>query len=131
MLPVGGMSVAKQKLFVSYRRVNWSFTYWLAIELGGLLDADIFVDYSGVDETDFEKSLLRNLRESDAVLLIVTEQTFDSARIQHDKDWVRREIREALTSILKNTSGIAHAKRLVTAIPIAISHRSLMISRPI
>src|SRR5512141_2755625 len=84
-----------KRVFVSYRRVNWSFTYWLAEELGKLLDAEIFVDYSGIDETDFERSLLRNLRESDAVILVVDEQTFE-ARIHNDKDWVRREIREAL-----------------------------------
>jgi|SRR5258708_8023534 len=84
------------KLFVSYRRAAWSFTYWLVEELNKLLDAEIFVDYSGVDETNFEKSLLRNLRECDAVLLIVDEHTFEAKRIKSNKDWVRREIREAL-----------------------------------
>ncbi len=86
----------QSKLFVSYRRTNWSFTYWLAEELSKLMDVQPFVDYAGIDETDFESSLLRNLRESDAVLLIVTEDTFSPSRIHHDKDWVRREIREAL-----------------------------------
>ncbi len=85
-------------LFISYRRANWSFTYWLAEELGKLLDADVFVDYTGIDETDFESSLLRNLRESDAVVLVVADQTFDPTRIGQDGDWVRREIREALTT---------------------------------
>ena len=60
------------KLFISYRRDSWSFTYWLAEELAKLLDAEIFVDYAGIDEANFETSLLRNLRESDAVLLVVT-----------------------------------------------------------
>src|SRR5258707_10174086 len=85
------------KLFVSYRRAAWSFTYWLVEELNKLLTAEIFVDYSGVDETNFEKSLLRNLRQCDAVLLIVEEHTFAPDRIHSDADWVRREIREALT----------------------------------
>ncbi len=85
------------RLFISYRRASWSFTYWLAEELYKLIDADIFVDYSGIDETDFEQSLLRNLRESDAVVLVVSEYTFE-ARIHKDNDWVRREIREALGS---------------------------------
>jgi TIR domain len=84
------------KLFVSYRRAAWSFTYWLVEELNKLLDAEIFVDYSGVDETNFEKALLRNLRECDAVLLIVDEHTFAADRIHLTNDWVRREIREAL-----------------------------------
>lgn len=84
------------KLFISYRRAAWSFTYWLAEELGKLIDAEIFVDFSGIDETNFETGLLRNLRESDAVLLIVDEHTF-ADRIHKDSDWVRREIREALS----------------------------------
>src|SRR5262245_58667817 len=85
------------KLFVSYRRAAWSFTYWLAEELGRVLDAEIFVDYSGIDETNFQTSLLRNLSDSDAVLLVITEHTFAVDRIFDDQDWVRREIREALT----------------------------------
>jgi len=84
-----------KRLFVSYRRANWAFTYWLVEVLSSLLDAEIFIDYRGIDETDFEHSLLRHLRESDAMLLIVTSNTFE-ARIHNDDDWVRREIREAL-----------------------------------
>jgi hypothetical protein len=83
------------KLFISYRRKSWPFTHRLADELAQRLDAEIFVDFTGIDEDDFERSILRNLRESDAVLLIVSEYTF-AERIQRDGDWVRREIREAL-----------------------------------
>jgi formylglycine-generating enzyme required for sulfatase activity len=85
------------KLFVSYRRAAWSFTYWLAEELGKVLDAEIFVDYSGIDETNFQTSLLHNLATSDAVLVVITEHTFAPERITDNQDWVRREIREALT----------------------------------
>lgn len=84
------------KLFISYRRRSWPFTYRLADELKLRLDAEIFVDIDGVDDDDFERSILRNLRASDAVLLVVTEHTF-SDRIHREGDWVRREIREALT----------------------------------
>ena len=84
------------KLFVSYRRKSWPFTSQLASSLRKRIDAEVFVDYQSVDETDFEKSILRHLRESDVVLLIVSEYTFASSRIQHEDDWVRREIREAL-----------------------------------
>lgn len=83
------------KLFLSYRRKSWPFTHRLADELEKRLDAEIFVDFTGVDEDDFEHSILRNLRESDAVLLVITEHTF-ADRIHKDSDWVRREIREAL-----------------------------------
>jgi formylglycine-generating enzyme required for sulfatase activity len=83
------------KLFISYRRRSWPFTHRLADELRKHLDADIFVDYESIDEDEFESSILRNLRESDAVLLIISEHTFTD-RIYQDGDWVRREIREAL-----------------------------------
>lgn len=83
------------RLFISYRRKSWPFTHRLADELATRLNADIFVDFSGVDDTDFEYSILRNLAESDAVLLVISEYTFED-RIHKDDDWVRREIREAL-----------------------------------
>ncbi|WP_119067801.1 toll/interleukin-1 receptor domain-containing protein [Aggregatilinea lenta] len=84
------------KIFVSYRRASWSFTYWLVDELSKLLDAEIFLDFSGIDESNFENALLRHLQDSDAVLLIVSEHTFDPARIYKESDWVRREVREAI-----------------------------------
>jgi formylglycine-generating enzyme required for sulfatase activity len=83
------------KLFISYRRKSWAFTHRLADELRERLDAEIFVDLDGVDEADFERSILRHLTESSAVLLITTEETF-ADRIHRDDDWVRREIRLAL-----------------------------------
>src|SRR5690606_7996748 len=83
-------------IFISYRRKSWPFTHRLAEELYRRLDAEIFVDFTGVDEADFEHAILRNLRESDAVLLVVSEHTFAADRIHRDNDWVRREIREAL-----------------------------------
>jgi formylglycine-generating enzyme required for sulfatase activity len=84
------------RIFISYRRKSWPFTHRLAEELGQRLDAELFVDFTGVDETDFEHAILRNLRDSDAVLLVISEHTF-ADRIHRDDDWVRREIREALT----------------------------------
>ncbi len=83
------------KLFISYRRKSWAFTGRLAEKLATKTNAEVFVDFTGIDDTDFEKSILKNLRESDAVLLIVSEHTF-AERIHRDDDWVRREIREAL-----------------------------------
>lgn len=85
------------KLFISYRRKSWPFTHRLAEELRERLEAEIFVDFTGVDEDNFERSILRNLRASDAMLLVVSDQTFAPDRIHRDDDWVRREIREALT----------------------------------
>lgn len=83
------------KLFVSYRRKSWGFARELKRGLRKLLKAEIFLDFQDVDETDFERSILRHLHTSDVVLVIVTEYTF-SERIHREDDWVRREIREAL-----------------------------------
>lgn len=85
-----------KKVFVSYRRRSWPFTHRLTDRLRDLLDAEIFIDYKGIDDTDFERSILRHLRNSDVFLLIVSEDTFNSEAIHRDKDWVRREIRLAL-----------------------------------
>jgi hypothetical protein len=57
------------KLFICYRRKSWPFTQRLADELGKRINAKIFVDIWCIKETDFETALLRNLRESDAVLV--------------------------------------------------------------
>jgi len=84
------------KVFVSYRRKSWAFTHRMAGDLKQHLDADIFVDISGVDQADFETSILSHLRASDVVLLVVSEYTF-SERIRNADDWVRREIALALT----------------------------------
>ncbi len=84
------------KLFISYRRKSWAFTDRLVDELGKRLDAEIFIDRASVDQDDFEQSILHHLTTSDAVLLIVSEHTFADI-IHRDHDWVRREIREALT----------------------------------
>ncbi|MCU0463992.1 MAG: SUMF1/EgtB/PvdO family nonheme iron enzyme [Anaerolineae bacterium] len=84
------------KLFISYRRKSSDLMYRIAERLTQLLDAEVFYDFAGMDSSDFERSLMKNLRESDVVLVIVTEHTFEPGRIHRDDDWVRREIAEAL-----------------------------------
>src|SRR5262245_19419160 len=83
------------KLFISYRRESWGFTHRLADDLRERLDAEVFVDMDSIDQADFEASIVNHLRNSNAVLLIVSETTF-ADRIHRDDDWVRREIRETL-----------------------------------
>lgn len=84
------------KIFVSYRRKSWGFTQMLAKQLAELIDGEVFIDVSSIDEADFENSILRHLRESSIVLVVVTEHTFNPDRIFQDNDWVRQEIRMAL-----------------------------------
>jgi len=84
------------KIFISYRRKSWPFTDRLVDELAKRLETDIFIDRTSIDQADFERAILKHLRASDAVLLVISEYTFED-RIHRDDDWVRREIREALT----------------------------------
>lgn len=85
------------KVFISYRRRDWPFTQRLRESLGKLIDAEIFLDEEGIDDDDFERSILGSIRQADAVLLIVTERTFDPQRIKNEGDWVRREVALALS----------------------------------
>ncbi len=80
-----------KKLFISYRRLSWPFTHKLALDLGQIIESEIFVDITGIDDTNFEKSILNHLQESDAILLVVSPDTFTD-RIHSSEDWVRREI---------------------------------------
>lgn len=85
-----------KKLFVSYRRKSLWFTDKLTQSLKRKLAATIFIDFTGINETNFESNLLKHLVDSDAVLVVISEHTFDESRIHQDKDWVRREIALAL-----------------------------------
>ncbi len=84
-----------KKLFISYRRSAWPFTYYLAERLKGLLDAEIVVDTS-VDHDDFKEWIIKQVAESDAFLLIVSEKTFDTERINDPNDFIRLEVSRAL-----------------------------------
>jgi|GEM_PF-1092548 len=100
LAPYGKKTSAAQggkrlNVFVSYRRKSWAFTHRMASDLKQQLDADIFVDIGGIDQVDFETSILNHLRGCDVVLLVVSEYTF-SERIHNTDDWVRREIALAL-----------------------------------
>ena len=84
------------EVFISYRRKSWAVVHLLQERLKEHIKGNIFVDYISIDDTDFEKSILRHLRESNIVLVVVTELTFAPDRISNEDDWVRREIALAL-----------------------------------
>jgi hypothetical protein len=89
-------SPPKLRIFVCYRRKTWGFTHRLIEHLNGLIDAEIFVDFSGINESNFERSILRNLEQSHVVIVVITEHTFAPELIHREKDWVRHEIAYAL-----------------------------------
>ncbi|RIL05619.1 hypothetical protein DCC79_16010, partial [bacterium] len=95
-VPLPRSHAGGSKLFVSYRRDSWPFTGRLVADLRRHVAAEVFIDFQGIDEANFESAILRNLRESDGVLLVLSATTFDPARIFRPGDWVRREVAEAL-----------------------------------
>jgi formylglycine-generating enzyme required for sulfatase activity len=103
------------KLFVSYRRKSSWFSHRLAEHIPRHIVCDVFIDYTGIDETVFENSILRNLAESDVVLLVVTEYTFDPKRIHDKDDWIRREI--ALSLHLKKPIVLALENDVILPAP--------------
>jgi hypothetical protein len=82
-------------LFISYRRKDNGKTHRLAEQLKCMLQGDVYIDYQGIKNTDFEKDIVSNLASCDAMILIVTPETFGS-RIHNEDDWIRREIALAL-----------------------------------
>ncbi|MDX2161028.1 MAG: SUMF1/EgtB/PvdO family nonheme iron enzyme [bacterium] len=82
------------KLFISYPSESWNFAQRIADHLAQRVEQTIFIDYRSIDQVDFADSILKHLRESDAVILMITEFTF--ADIHRDHDWIRLEIRTAL-----------------------------------
>ena len=82
-------------IFFSYRRRDWSIAFLLQEKISKILEANIFIDRY-IDDPDFEKSILKHLREFSVFVLIVTEKTFAAERIHLEQDWVRKEIREAI-----------------------------------
>ncbi|MBK8026840.1 MAG: toll/interleukin-1 receptor domain-containing protein [Chloroflexi bacterium] len=84
------------KLFISYPSESWNFAQRIAENLASRVEQSIFIDYRSIDQADFANSILAHLRDSDAVILVVTDFTF--ADIHRDNDWVRLEVRTALQS---------------------------------
>lgn len=84
------------RLFISYRRKTWPFAHRLAERIREHTGWEVFIDFEGVSESNFEQAILNSVRTSDCFLMVVSEHTFDPSRIHRRGDWVRREICEAL-----------------------------------
>lgn len=84
------------EIFVSYRHEDWPFTQRLVAQLGQFIGGTIFMDSTGIDDPDFTQSIEQHLQQSNVVLLVVSQYTFASERIERPDDWIRREMRLAL-----------------------------------
>lgn len=83
------------KVFISYRRKDSDFTRHLVEKLKAKLNDDVFWDYE-IAEDDFARALLRQVRECDVFVLVVSDHTFALDRIHNPDDWIIREVAEAL-----------------------------------
>ena len=84
------------KVFISYRHKDWGIARQIADQLQRRINGFVFFDERSIDQADFERSILSHLRQSQVVVVIVTENTFAAERIRQSDDWIRREMKEAL-----------------------------------
>ena len=90
------MIEAITNIFISYRHADQIIAIQIAENLRQQVNGYVFFDERSIDQVDFERSILLHMRQSDIVLIIVTEHTFALERIAKNDDWIRRELREAL-----------------------------------
>ena len=83
-------------VFISYRHKDWGIARQIAEQLRRRINGYVFFDERSIDQADFERSILSHLRQSQVVVIIVTENTFAAERIRQSDDWIRREMKEAL-----------------------------------
>lgn len=83
-------------VFISYRHKDWGIARQIADQLRGRINGYVFFDERSIDQADFERSILSHLRQSQVVVVIVTENTFAPERLKQSDDWIRREMKEAL-----------------------------------
>jgi hypothetical protein len=83
-------------VFISYRHKDLGIARQIAEELKRRINGYVFFDERSIDQVDFERSILSHLRQSQVVVVIVTENTFAPERIRQSDDWIRREMQEAL-----------------------------------
>jgi len=83
-------------VFISYRHKDWGIARQIAEQLRRLINGYVFFDERNIDQADFERSILSHLRQSQVVVVIVTENTFAAERLRQSNDWIRREMKEAL-----------------------------------
>src|SRR6266700_2901509 len=83
-------------VFISYRHKDWGIARQIAEQLRRRVNGYVFFDERSIDQADFERSILSHLRQSQVVVVIITENTFAAERIRQSDDWIRREMKEAL-----------------------------------
>jgi len=97
-------------VFLSYRRSNGSQLAQLLKVCLKQKNFTVFLDVDELGQGEFDKGLLRKLRASKSVVLLLTKGALDRCTIVNDpenKDWVRKEIATSLAE-QKKIIPIAH-----------------------
>lgn len=83
----------EKTVFLSYRRTNfpWAIAIYQCLTRYGF---DVFFDYNSVSSGDFERVILENIRARAHFLVLLTPLALK--RCDDPKDWLRREIEEAI-----------------------------------
>jgi tetratricopeptide (TPR) repeat protein len=87
------MARVEKTVFISYRRTNapWALAIFQNLNNNGY---DVFFDYEGVASGDFESVIMGNIRARAHFLVLLTPSALE--RCGEPRDWLRREIEEAL-----------------------------------
>jgi len=87
------MARVEKTVFISYRRTNtpWALAIYQNLHNNGY---DVFFDFKGIASGDFESVILGNIRSRAHFIVLLTPSALE--RCGEPKDWLRREIEEAL-----------------------------------
>lgn len=83
-------------VFLCFRRKDWALAHLIARDLEDYIDAQIIMDDRTIDGEHLEAQLLPKVHNSAALLVVVTNNTFEEERIGRHDDRVRRILRAGL-----------------------------------
>lgn len=86
----------EKTVFISYRRATgavWAVAISKDLTHHGF---DVFFDFQGIASGDFEQVIVSNIKARAHFLVLLTPSALEG--IEHEQDWLRREIETALES---------------------------------
>lgn len=93
--------VVNHDVFISYRRADKqtaALTYYFLENMGYDVWWDAILNYDMLIEDEYPSIMDTIIENCNDFILLVTEHTFEDKRINEDDDWVRREIKCALSN---------------------------------
>ncbi len=87
-----------ETVFICYRRKDWALAQLIARDLESQLEVSALMDDRNIDADSVEQQLLPQVKQSAAVVIVITAQTFEDERIKRTDDRVRRILNAALAA---------------------------------